>query len=262
MKHRIQIIVLLLLFSMISAQKVRLSKSIYQGNDFSEVINYSYTPEGKIQKIELSQNGKLRETTTDFTFNEAGLVTGYKTIFNLKISPQKTTITYDEKNRIETFKTVKTMDNKLMKNRIYTYNGKVMTAIEPVNLSSKINYYFNDNGDIIKNENVSSSSSASTRLYDEYDWVKNPLVLTGGFIEEIPISEHNSLADHYVDLFVIKRQLIYSKKTVNTYQPGGAKIPTQQKNDLLLKAIETKFDKAYNKVMPVSTTTYQYINLK
>lgn len=247
---------------MISAQNVRLAKSIYKGNDLDEIIEYSYTPDGKIQKVKLSQNGKIFSTTTDFVFNNAGLVISYITTFNPKISPQKTTITYDDKNRISTLTDTKTQNNKVQKSRTFNYNGNITTVTSPGNASYKNNYIFNDNGDIIKEESVGSPSSASTTLYDGYDFIKNPLTMTGGYVDESPLSKHNNTKDNYIDIFEHNRELIYSKKIVQTYKPGGPKIPTSYKNDLLIKAIETSFNKDYNKVMPVSTTTYDYINLK
>ncbi len=83
----------------------------------------------------------------------------------------------------------------------------------------------------------------------------------GGFVYEKPISKNNSLIDNYVDVYIMNRKIDYQKILASQYKSGGAKIPTQYKNGLPIKETVTSFDKAYNKIMPVSTTTYQYINL-
>ena len=257
-------LIFVLFFSslMLSAQNVRLAKSIYKGNDLSEVMEYFYSKDGNVKKITQTQDGKLHSTISDLIFNGNGLLASYTETFDLKISPQKTTITYDGEKRISTFKTIKTQDEKVMKTRSYSYDGDIVTVIEPVNNSYKTIYYFSKDGDITKMQDVWDPSTASTRLYDEYDLYKNPLTMTGGFITDKPISKHNSLADNYVDIYLIKRKLEYSKQLIHKHVPGGAKIPTMYGNNLLIKATETSFSKDLNKLIPVSTTTYEYIILK
>lgn len=254
--------ILIFSISMVYTQEVRLSKSVFKSNDFVEVMQYFYTPNGKIKKIVQSQDGKPHATISDFQFNEKGLLRSYITTFSLKISPQKSLISYDDQDRISTFKIIKTEDNKVVKNRNYSYEKDFVTVYEPVNNSYKTNYFFNKDGDITKMEDVWNPNTVSTRLYEQYDFVKNPLVMTGGFLKDQPISKHNSLADNYVNIYLIKRKLQYSKKLENIHKTGGPKIPIIYKNNLLIKAVETRFDEAYDKIMPISTTTYEYITLK
>lgn len=262
MNKHVKIILPLFLFftTTITAQNnIRLAKEIFKGNDFSEVVEYSYDTDGKIKKIILSQDGKLHSTTTDFVFNTDGLVVSYLNTYNLKISPQKTTITYDTKKRISSFETKQTQTNKVVKSRKYSYNGDTVK----VNAVGLITYYiFDADSNIVKAESTNQPSSAFINLYKKYDNSKNPHLLLGGFFDvDKPTSLHNSLEDNYVDVQIINRRFEYELKFASQYKAGGAKIPTQYKNGLPLKAIETRFDNAYNKVMPVSTTTYQYIKL-
>lgn len=266
MNRKMQLLAAIILLLTVDAtaqtgNKVRLSKTMYKGNDFSELIEYSYTADGTIKKIVLSQNGKLHATTDNFTFNEKGLVTSYINTFNLNISPQKTTILYDEKNRISSFKIIKTKDNKSVKTRVYSYNGDTVKVTEPQNLSQTILYIFNNDSNIIKIQGLGSPSVAFTNLFEKYDSYKNPQTLSGGFIDEKPVSKNNSLQDNYAGIYVMNKKIEYQKTFASQYKAGGAKIPTQLKNGLPLKETVTSFDKACNKVMPVSVTTYQYINL-
>jgi hypothetical protein len=266
MNRKIQLlaVIIFLITTVATAQtgnKVRLSKTMYKGNDFSEVIEYSYNADGTIKKIVESQNNKLNATIDNFIFNEKGLVTGYIKTFNLNISPQKTTILYDEQNRISSFKVIKTKDNKSVKVRAYSYNGDTVKVTEPQNLSQTTLYIFNSDSNIIKIQGLGSPSVAFTNLYEKYDIYKNPQTLVGGFVDEKPITKNNSLEDNYVDIYILNRKIEYQKTFASQYRAGSAKIPTQFKNGLPLKEIVTRFDKAYNKVMPVSVTTYQYINL-
>jgi hypothetical protein len=264
MNKYLKILTILLLFFTIKVNaqnNIRLEKEVFKGNDFSQIIEYRYTNDGRIARIILSQDGKLHSTTTDFIFNSDGLLTSYLNTFNLKISPQKTTITYDNKKRISSFEVKKTQNNTVVKSRAYSYNGDTVKVIEPINLSQTVFYIFNSDSNIIKIESVNNPSSAFTNLYNRYDNSKNPHTLLGGFVDEKPVSKNNSFEDNYVDIYKITRRFEYEKKFASNYKSGGAKIPTQIINGLPLKAIETSFDKAYNKVMPVSTTTYQYIKL-
>ncbi|MEI9957674.1 MAG: hypothetical protein WDM90_15555 [Ferruginibacter sp.] len=144
--------------------KVRLAKTIYQGNDFSEIITYSYNTDGTIKKIVLSQNGKLHVTTDNFIFNEKGLLTSYIQTFNLNISPQKTTISYDGQNRISSFEIIKTKDKKLLKVRAYSYNGDTVKVTEPKYLSQTTLYIFNSDSNIIKVQGLGEPSVAFTSV--------------------------------------------------------------------------------------------------
>ncbi len=243
--------------------KVRLAKSMYKGNDFSEIIEYSYNADGRIRKIVLSQNGKIHVTTTDFLFNSDGLLISYLNTFNLKISPQKTSITYDAQKRISSFEVKKTQNNTVVKARVFKYNGDTVKIVHPDNLMQPVICIFNRDSNIVKKQGLGEASVAFTNLYSKYDNSKNPLLFLGGYVnlDDTPKSLHNSLEDTYVDIYTINRKIEYQKVLVSQYKPGGPKIPAQYKNGLPVKATETSFDKAYNKIMPVSTITYQYINL-
>ncbi len=252
------ITILYIQYVAIAQNNIRLSKETYNGNDFKEVIAYSYDDQGKIKKIMLSQDGKLHSTTTDFKFNSDGLLTSYLNTYNLNISPQLTTITYDAQKRLLSYITKKTQTNVVVKSKTYSYNGDTVI----VNAVGLITYYiYNADSNITKAESTNQSSSAFTNLYNKYDNSKNPHLILGGYIDDKPISLHNSLEDNYVDIFIINRTIAYEIQFASQYKKAGVKIPTQYKNGLPLKITETRFDKAYNKVMPVSTTLYEYIKL-
>jgi len=255
---------LFLLTSTITAQtagNVRLAKKIYKGNDFTEVMEYSYNADGTIKKIVQLQDNKLHATTADFVFNNRGLLTSYIKTYNLNISPEKTTILYDDENRVSSFEVTKTQNQKTVKLRAYNYNGDTVKVTEPKYQSQTVLYIFNKDSNIIKIRGLGEPATAFTNLYDSYDAAKNPLRLLGGFVDEKPVSKNNSLADNYVNIYLVNKKIEYQKISVTQYKPGGVKIPAQYKNGLPLKETATSFDKDYKKIMPVSATVYQYINL-
>ncbi|MGF2413292.1 MAG: hypothetical protein ACQUYJ_13255, partial [Ferruginibacter sp.] len=238
-----------------AGKNVRLAKKIYQGNDFTEVMLYSYNANGTIKKMVQQQDGKLHASTDNFVFNDKGLLTSYVKTYNLDISPEKTIITYDEQNRVSSFEIMKTQNKKTVKHRVYSYSGDTIKVTEPKYLSQTTLYIFNSDSNIIKIQGLGEPSVAFTNLYNNYDLAKNPQTITGGFIDEKPVSKNNSLADSYADAYVINKKIEYQKIVATQYKSGGAKIPVQFKNGLTLKETATRFDKAYNKVMPVSVTT-------
>jgi len=243
--------------------KVRLAKSVYKGNDFSEIREYSYDSNGRIKKMVLSQNGKIHLTSTGFVFNQDGLLTSYLNTYNLNISPQKISISYDAQKRISSFEVSKTQQHTIVKAGVFYYHGDTVKFVHPQNLMQPVIYIFNSDSNIVQKKGLGGPGVAFTNRYPKYDNSKNPLLLLGGYmdIDKMPLSLHNSLEDDYVDIYTINRKIEYQQVLVSQYKPGGAKIPAQYKNGLPVKATETSFDKAYNKVMPVATITYQYITL-
>jgi hypothetical protein len=240
--------------------KVRLSKKTYITSNFEVVTKYSYDSLGKIREIQQTQNGKAFYTIYNFLFNEKGLLTSYIKTPNTKTFKEQIIITYDNNNRVSTYKVSKSTTATLSTNLVYEYNGDTLIIATPNNKALVKQYIFN-NENIIRYHEKRIIGQPITKTYLNYDVFQNPLTTVGGFVDETPISKNNCTYITNTSTGDIMKNLIYEKIPISQHVTGGAKIPSLYKNGLLLQEVETRLDKATKKQVVISTTTYEYNKL-
>ncbi len=258
--------VLLFAITLTQAQnKVRLAKKIITSSLGTNVVDYTYEPNsyGRIVHVTETQNGKLTAEHYSFTFNYKGLLTSYATKSGIKTWGNSTTIEYDSINRITRFLVTTNNNTRTIKHTTYQYNADTVTITNQLIGRRKTNYIFNADSNIVYKIDTPSTRFLKPNFYSQYDNNINPQLLLGGFVyDDIPISKQNSLVYTVANKYTINNKMEYNQVLVNNHTQGGAKIPTQYKNGLLLKATETCTDAdAKYLFSTLKTTTYQYINL-
>jgi hypothetical protein len=248
----------------------RMVRQTYAGRAFREEYNYVYDAQLRIKKITHTQDGKLSSTTESFTYNNLNQLTSYIKTYAIDISPEKTTVEYDDKNtlkRIEINRTQNTKKQNFVSSWDYAWENDSILSVTDTRFvmgktQQQFRYTFNKEGNIIKKEGLGQAASASNTLYSNFDKYYNPNLFLGGFTDQHIISRNNCGTTNYVGNYIINSSFEYYSKTVTTYKPGGAKIPTQKMNTgFISKETQTSFDKDAKKVFVVGTTTYTYINL-
>lgn len=241
------------------AANVRLSKMVYRGNDFTAETRYEYDGLRRIKKIVYMQHGKLHYTISDFKFDEDGLVVSYIKAYHLKIAPQQSFIYYDERNlikRIEIVRTVKSDQPDTVNIFTFQRDGSDLTVRS---MSRTTRYKCDEQGNI--KEIIFSTHGADPFLLDRYDSSPNPLLLTGGYVTEEPVSRNNNLwQQRGSNRYISTTAITYQKLAVHQHVPGGAKIPDLYKNGLPLQAVTSWYDPDAKRMLIIQTISYSYIN--
>lgn len=239
-------------------EKVRLSKVRFKGNDFKSETDYEYDDRLRIKKIIFKQDGKQHYVVDNFVFNEHGLLASYITTYNLKISPQKTVIYYDENKQLKRLETVNTKKSD-KSDTIEIFNFSRNSNFLTVKSASRTTVYqFNEISNITRVE--FSTNGADPFLFDRYDHSPNPLTLTGGYIDKNPLSRNNHAWEQLGgDRYKASRKITYEKILVHKFTPGGAKIPTLYQNGLPLQIVTSWYDPDAKRMLITETIDYTYL---
>ncbi len=87
-------------------------------------------------------------TSTGFVFNQDGLLISYINTYNLNISPQKISITYDAQKRISSFEVRKTQQHAVVKAGVLYYHGDTVKLVHPKNLMQPVISIFNSDSNM------------------------------------------------------------------------------------------------------------------
>jgi|GEM_PF-4378472 len=264
MNHKCLILIMVMLLSPGAAMaqppaKTRLSKMSFRGNDFTAETNYEYDDRLRIKKIIYRQDRKLHYTIDHFVFDDDGQLKSYVKTYNLKIAPQKTVIYYDGSNQVKRMEVVNTQKTN-KPDTVAVFNvSRADNRVTIKSMSSTTVYHYNASGNIGKVE--FSTNGAAPFLFDRYDYSSNPLALTGGYIDEKPLSKNNHSWEQLgSSRYISTRKITYEKVLVHKYVPGGPKIPTQYREGLPLQVVTSWYDPDGKKAIITETISYTYIN--
>lgn len=239
--------------------KIRLSKMTFKGNDFTSETSYQYDARLRIKKIVFKQDGKLHYTIDDFVFAEDGQLVSYVKTYNLKIAPQRTTIYYDANNQLIRMEIVNTEKRPNKPDRVNVFNFVRDGNLVTVNGFSNSTKYYYDAGNIRRIE--FSTHGADPFSFDRYDDSPNPLALTGGYIDETPLSKNNHAWEQLGSArYIANRKITYERRIVHKYVPGGPKIPTLYKNGLPQQVVTSWYDPDAKRTIITETINYTYTN--
>ncbi|MFC4262665.1 hypothetical protein ACFOWM_07245 [Ferruginibacter yonginensis] len=240
---------------------VRLSKVVFKGNDFTSETTYFYDTHFKINKIIYKQDGRLHYTINNITFNNLGLLETYTTTYNLKIAPQKTTISYNDDNqviKIEKIKTIPTDKPVIISSQNYKWSPQQLMVTSAGNTT----VYTFDADNNITEISFPTTSGADAFHFNKFDESTNPLTLTGGFVFDKPLSKRNATVQQLgSERYTYNVSYTYQKLLVSKHVPGAAKIPTQYRNGLPLKSTTTWYDPEAKRKLVTENYTYSYINV-